>query len=374
VAIDLKPNQIARLADTIKSAFEVTPLRLIVLELNEDPDSIDFSGDYEAICLRVAVRFQKQSRADELVRTLVDHNPTNLKLKRFALEISLTSPTVPSESLEIVLSVNYPERVPNWRERLELAERSVGRVEIPENKAAGTGFLIASDLVLTNFHVARKIETLPAGTRCGVRLGYDKEGASGSFLAFHTAWRVADSPEENLDFALIRLAVPTDIPYIPGRPAELTTEQAAIILQHPDGLDLRIALGTVDTTGGIPPRVYYTVDTDYGTSGSPVFTSSWELAALHRAGGSASNQGVPLSSIWPRIEGYLNARSSHPGESSAPADQGDQNKDANRRRPSRTLLNLNCGRRLKISVSTLVFGGPISVFQLVARAFTSRRP
>jgi V8-like Glu-specific endopeptidase len=72
--------------------------------------------------------------------------------------------------------------------------------------------------------------------------------------------------------------------------------QGLFILQHPGGKTLKMANGGVRQVAGA--WVEYEVDTEPGSSGSPVFNNRWELVALHsRAGTGRFNQGVVISAI-----------------------------------------------------------------------------
>ncbi len=65
-----------------------------------------------------------------------------------------------------------------------------------------------------------------------------------------------------------------------------------IIVQHPKGRHKQIVLNNnrVINNGLYKNFLRYTADSDYGSSGSPVFNTKWELVALHHAA-IATNQG-----------------------------------------------------------------------------------
>ena len=58
-----------------------------------------------------------------------------------------------------------------------------------------------------------------------------------------------------------------------------------IIVQHPKGRHQQIVLNNnrVINNGLYKNFLRYTADSDYGSSGSPVFNTKWELVALHHA-------------------------------------------------------------------------------------------
>lgn len=124
---------------------------------------------------------------------------------------------------------------------------------------------------------------------------------------------------EELDFALVRLAEPAGSRGLAdqgnGRPRgwiEIAPERfdfeataGLAILQHPRGDPVKLAVDFADRGKPVAAarRVRYTVPTEPGSSGSPVFAAeSLTLVALHHSGidggvGRAFNQGIPISAI-----------------------------------------------------------------------------
>lgn len=223
-----------------------------------------------------------------------------------------------------------------WLSRLEAIERQVCRVEISGN-AAGTGFLVGPDAVLTNWHVveaAKKAGTLDKimcrfdylklvnGTRqpgAGVALG---PSGCVSFRTFSAAelTKKPDVPEptgDELDYALLRLDRPVGLEddgggrgwiKLPDKEMPMKKGDPLIIVQHPDGAPMKLALDTdaVIALNANRTRVKYATNTEAGSSGSPCFTLDWELVALHHFGDPAwvepvYNQGVPAQLIRTKI-------------------------------------------------------------------------
>jgi len=100
-------------------------------------------------------------------------------------------------------------------------------------------------------------------------------------------------------------------------PTELTDGEAIYIVQHPDGRPHEIAHGSgsdVDVDTSNPNlsviRYYDTLDSEGGSSGSPIFREADdELVGLHHCGGcedaGVGNRGMLMSDIYPLIESYL---------------------------------------------------------------------
>ncbi len=95
-------------------------------------------------------------------------------------------------------------------------------------------------------------------------------------------------------------------------PIPLTDGEAIYIVQHPDGRPHEITHGSgadVDVDGTVL-RYYDTLDTEGGSSGSPIFRESDNrMIGLHHCGGCTTpgvgNRGMLMSDIYPLIEEFL---------------------------------------------------------------------
>lgn len=231
-----------------------------------------------------------------------------------------------------------------FRDQLFRFEGRVCRVEL--NNATGTrgtAFLVGQDVVLTNYHVLMSAITgnHPASA---IRFRFDfkrlpnGDTADGMLVDLaapndpQRPWLLGYGPyseAENqgtpdaappaagqLDYALVRLArsVGTDAVgadrtvrgwiEIPATQPALAGLPMLFILQHPRGGPLQLAFDTQPQVtvqhGGL--RVRYAINTEGGSSGSPVFDRDWKLVALHHygdpdAGHPRYNQGVPIGAI-----------------------------------------------------------------------------
>jgi hypothetical protein len=226
-----------------------------------------------------------------------------------------------------------------WRDRLAAIERRVCRVDFGGN-ALGTGFLVGPDLVLTNWHVVERAASSAGFGSVSCLFDYmsTAEGArpDGTRIALHHDALVDSSPysraeltdrpddplpaDDELDYALLRLdrAIGSEAADGGSRGWLVLSGDAAVprpgdplmILQHPDGAPLKLALDTqailaVNANG---TRIRYATNTDPGSSGSPCFTLDWDLVALHHFGDPAwrdprFNQGVPVGKIRHLLDG-----------------------------------------------------------------------
>ena len=229
-----------------------------------------------------------------------------------------------------------------WVERLDRLSGQVCRIECPVNQARGTGWLVAKDLVLTNWHVVRPVlkgTSSAADVACRFDYGVDKPGQTtnqGVVYRLAAEWCV-DSSEASpfelgtgnagptsaqLDFALLRLESNAgEAPGRDGKPRrwmELKPPPIAypaaggivFVIQHPQGDPVKLAVGTAGEPNG-PWRILHDANTDKGSSGSPCLDVKLLPVALHNAGDPlydgvigqpTKNQAVPLAPILERLQ------------------------------------------------------------------------
>jgi len=214
------------------------------------------------------------------------------------------------------LAFNDPD---TFRRAMLRAESAVCRVEIPEC-AIGTGFLVSPDVVLTNAHVWEDGLKHRGSGEIEFRFGFSAAsrgvpGASRAYRSVRGAPVLALSPVDCLDFCLLRLAgVPgrepvSDAPgarprgWLPLRPLRPVDGQSLFILQHPFGQEMKLATGQLAASAA--DRVEYRVNTEPGSSGSPVLDNAWRVVALHARAGSGVNEGVAVSAIVGMLPAHL---------------------------------------------------------------------
>lgn len=246
----------------------------------------------------------ERARRDEAILGLIDEIARMDQSRPPTVSVELSDRTVN----EKLMGTESNLRSTGWLgEGLRLAGavcRLVG------GKTLGTGFRCRQDLILTNHHV---IGTFEAAKSFRAEFAFE-ENAAGALQAPRT---VALDPQrcfwtsEKLDVTLVGLAPisPDDIAVVP-----LAAETVAkvgdhvSIIQHPNGGPKQIAVTNNRILNIYDHRVQYLTDTLPGSSGSPVFLNSWQVLAIHHAGGNVrrnargdvifANEGILISAIF----------------------------------------------------------------------------
>jgi V8-like Glu-specific endopeptidase len=207
----------------------------------------------------------------------------------------------------------------------------VCRIEFANHapEAQGTGFLLGPSTVMTNHHVMKPVfDGNVAAADVVFRFDYRtmEDGSAGDGQTYRLAadqpdWRITDSPIDQLDYALLRIkGAPGSDPVAgkPGGPSrkyltpkthDFQAGENIIIIQHPNGERMKFAL---DRLGAVfADRLAYLTNTDYGSSGSPCFTNTWDLVALHEGFfpdlPDQPNRGIPFGLILkdPKVQANL---------------------------------------------------------------------
>jgi endonuclease G len=181
----------------------------------------------------------------------------------------------------------------NYLELAIAVARAVCRIRV--GSAAGSGVLVGPRLLMTNNHVLRSSDDALAAE---AQFDY-QESVSGDLLpvqAFGLDPKVFFITDKTLDFTIVAI---TELsakgqsisryPWMKLIPALGKAEKGdpLNIIQHPRGGLKQIALRNneiIDIPAGKPDFLYYTTDTEPGSSGSPCFNDQWELIALHHSG------------------------------------------------------------------------------------------
>jgi len=335
--------------------------QMLRMRLDQNLEDIVAEGPMKDIAFDLLSLAERGGWEVDLIREAYRSNPRNTELLKVYQKYGLAPgisvqhagaataaapASVAADGFERTIKAHLPTfDMGVWRERMAVVEGQVCRVEINGN-AAGTGFLVGPDAVLTNYHVLAGVlagKAKPSAVTC--RFDYkvlsDGTRSEGVSVKLHHAdWRVDDSPfsaaenkgqpdaelptADELDYALVRLE--RSIGGEPGAPrggagaprrgwvpvpdmdGEFAAKMPLLIAQHPDGQPLKLAIDTEGIIGlnGNATRVRYATNTEAGSSGSPCFDMNWGLIALHHYGDPAYNhprynQGVPIGAIRRRL-------------------------------------------------------------------------
>ena len=349
--MNLTGPQYQQLRDALIDAFpqEQRLINVLKFRLNKDFFRFKRGSDYEAVVFNLIEDAQAQGWLYKLVSSARESNPGNSKLfvfaQEFNLAISMPSTLVARGSLErVIKEPNSFLDVNTWREKLGKIEAQVCRIEITKKdskKEYGTGFLIAPNVVMTNYHV---IESVIKGnaTPKDVILRFDyKRLADGKIInpgtTYHLVedyWEIDKSPysepentlptPDELDYAILRVNGEPGEEQIGENPDpssskrgwiklpvepyyEFSPDTPLLIVQHPNKEPLKLALDTEAIIGVNEncTTVKYKTNTEPGSSGSPCFDLNWNLVALHHSGdpnwNPKYNAGSPFSAICMRL-------------------------------------------------------------------------
>lgn len=203
------------------------------------------------------------------------------------LPVSSTITISKEDIFEQIIGENTLRPIAFLQQAIE-ASRSIAYIEVASNKGkwSGTGFMISSDLLLTNHHVLPDKSLL---TECVFRFNY-QEDILGNPMISKDYMAVKDGiywSNQVLDYALIQIAenpgnewgvlpIEFQLPFVNSR---------VNIIQHPHGLPKQVSIQNNFVKFVSPKKIHYITSTQKGSSGSPVLDNNWRVLALHHAGG-----------------------------------------------------------------------------------------
>jgi V8-like Glu-specific endopeptidase len=301
---------------------------------------------------------KREGWTDQLIRVVEKRRSGNRQVAKLRQTLGLVAPAAPPDTPEGAGYVRFEREVKaggRFVEFAKLAEIQARMCRVETSTALGTGFLVSSDLVLTNYHVVEQEILAPAGSKPEITCIFeDTATAAGGTIGIKEGvaddWRYAYSPyaPHELDFALLRLARPIGEVVVNGRirgwidiksKAPLPEpESVVLIIQYPRGGPLASSLGTV--RGSDQSRIHYSASTERGSSGSPVFSADLSLVALHHAGDpdwshpAEYNQGILIGPIVRNLEekGLWPPKKAEKPDAPSPRDSDDHT-DTPRERP-----------------------------------------
>ena len=209
----------------------------------------------------------------------------------------------------------------NYLARGERAARAVGRISIVNKHdipmGFGTGFLVAPGLLLTNNHVISDA-TLAGHSYILLEYEYDADNGLKQTERFDFTSDIFLTSED-LDFTFISVASASrsgrklaDYGHLRliRESGKALKKEFVSILQHANGLPKQIAMRDSMILGRKDQYIYYSTDTNSGSSGSPVVNDEWFPVALHhrtvpdfnKPCNFVANRGIRISAIFERLD------------------------------------------------------------------------
>ncbi len=186
----------------------------------------------------------------------------------------------------------------NFVELILNAKQKVGRIAVKQgnqNIGFATGFMVAENLLLTNWHVFKVIEDV-AESEIQFFYELDTTGNPGTPVSFKLQSDIFYHSNKELDYCFVavnQIDVSgknslNEIGYIFLDPSlgklGNEEEEALNIIHHPDGDYKQLSIRENLFIKIAPTSIWYKTDTAPGSSGSPVFNDQWQVVALHHMG------------------------------------------------------------------------------------------
>jgi endonuclease G len=235
--------------------------------------------------------FQMTARVRIALIELTKNIPRKLELNQRINGLSAFQFDVPSDGAELEKIIGSKDNLLtiNWLEKALTASKAVCRI-VCSNGKKGTGFLSKDGYLYTNNHVLDSVATAQsARAEFNYELGPDGNIRPLSSYEVDASGFITSPPAE-FDFTRVKLVDRADMPLKQWGGLDIAPDalpapgDPVTIIQHPGGLDKRIALRANDVLQVANQHLHYTTDTEGGSSGSPVFNKHWQVVALHHAG------------------------------------------------------------------------------------------
>ena len=213
----------------------------------------------------------------------------------------------------------------NFVELIGNAKQKVGRIAIKRgnrNIGFATGFMVAENLLLTNWHVFRTINEV-ADSEVQFLYELDTAGNPGTPVSFRLQSEIFYYSNKELDYCFVAVHAAdvtgkiklADIGYIfldPGLGKLGSEDEEKLnIIHHPDGDYKQLSIRKNLFVKITPTSIWYETDTAPGSSGSPVFNDQWQVVALHHMGVGKKNVAGEYidkdGKVIPKINGKIDA-------------------------------------------------------------------
>ncbi|MCK1412520.1 trypsin-like peptidase domain-containing protein [Bradyrhizobium sp. CW4] len=329
----LNGPQRSALRAALVSAYNRAELeKLLSDKLDKSWEDLVGEGNKDDQVFELIEASQRHGWTDTLIKAATAERPNNAQISRLEVTLRLMAPALPAAEVASGPNLSLERMIAasrmNYFSDLVAFQGRICRVEA--GRSCGTGFLIASNLVLTNYHVVEGVKDSDGATVIcrfdslthPTQLDRSAKISSSDWLPAYSPYAPGDDkrggqpPTENeLDFAVLRLDQPIGTELIGGAPRgwfQITDaprpseNDAVLILQYPLDRPLSMSIGAVldENRESCGPRIHYAASTNNGSSGSPVFSAQLELVALHHAGDPDAdrpaefNQGIPIGLIY----------------------------------------------------------------------------
>jgi len=243
------------------------------------------------------VRAKTRNSLLELMKDI----PRRLELNARIKNVDTYQFKVPDEvNLEKILGGQSGIVKINWLAKAQKAAKAVCRVVCADGNL-GTGFLTKEGYVFTNNHVIASAE-IARTARLEFNYEFDENDAVKSKIVYNLdATDFITSDSGKLDFARVKIIDRDDAPlrdwgYVDFDPESVPTiGEIVTLIQHPKGEDKGISVKGNEVLGQLNQYLFYSADSEPGSSGSPVFNKDWKVVAIHHAGKSASEGGMVIN-------------------------------------------------------------------------------
>ncbi len=302
-------NAQALLLETINGLIEENQIEK-ALDTFKDLDKQTEAGIWQDITIqygryRAAFQAQNQGRIPYAEFTLYENQikfalteliksvPHRIELNAKIRSVGAFNFQIPDgPRLEKLLGAKSNLVTVDWLEKARKAANAVCRVICGDN--VGTGFITREGFVFTNNHVIRSAEAAKIA-----RLEFNYEVGKSAIAYQVDASDFKSSQPNDLDFARVKVIDRADAPLSNWGFVEFETESLPLtgedvtIIQHPLG-DVK-KFKSDEVLGQLNHYLFYTTETEPGSSGSPVLNKDCKVIALHHAGTTMAEGGMIIN-------------------------------------------------------------------------------
>jgi len=201
------------------------------------------------------------------------------------------------ETLELILDASIALLPFHFLRTGDRLGRAVVKI-LRGDGGAGTGFLVAPGILLTNHHVLPDVEAAGAAIALANFEAAPPGSASvrpASVPLDPDALFVANA-ELDFTFCAVRGLDLLGSIGLDRNSLNVGEDETVNIIQHPRGRPKEVALRDNRVIKADSVVLHYACSTEPGSSGSPVFNNQWETVALHHASVQArGNEGLPVA-------------------------------------------------------------------------------